>query len=94
MGQAALGLNLQTPDLPSHPLLKRPYYPLAMVRALVLVWLFAGLRTDEIRRLSVGCVRRQHQDGSPFCHLTVPVNKTSTEFVKAIDLAVGNAIEA
>jgi len=32
-------------------------YPLEMVRAVVLVWLFAGLRSDELRRLRAGCIR-------------------------------------
>ncbi|PBC47257.1 hypothetical protein CJ177_43950 [Rhodococcus sp. ACPA1] len=31
-------------------------YPSEMVRALVGVWLFAGCRTDEIRRRELDCV--------------------------------------
>jgi integrase len=43
----------------------RPFYPLALVRAIAVVWVFTGLRSDEIRRLRLGCVRRR--DGSvPF----------------------------
>ena len=38
------------------------FYPLEMVRALAVVWLFAGLRSDEIRRLRVGTVRWQRED--------------------------------
>ena len=30
---------------------------LQMVQSIAMVWLFAGLRSDEIRRLRVGCVR-------------------------------------
>jgi integrase len=59
-----------------------------------LLWLFGGLRSDEIRRLRIGCIRRQHGNDGAFCYLTVPVNKTSAEFVKAIDVAVGDAIDA
>jgi hypothetical protein len=33
------------------------YYPIEMIRAVTVVWLFAGIRGDEIRRLRVGCVR-------------------------------------
>jgi hypothetical protein len=76
-----------------------------MVRALALVWLFAGLRSDEIRRLHVGAVRWQHEDvrvaGSDdvlpkdvVCFLSIPVNKTSPAFTKPIDRPVGEAIAA
>jgi integrase len=34
----------------------------ALVRALVVTWLFAGLRWDELRRLRVGCIRWQRGD--------------------------------
>jgi integrase len=88
------GLNLEEADLPRGAGESDPFYPLALVRAVVLVWLFGGLRSDEIRRLRIGCIRRQHGDDGSFCYLTVPVNKTSAEFVKAIDVAVGDAIEA
>ena len=40
------------------------YYPLPLIRALALTWLFSGLRSDEISRLRVGCIRWQ-QDGHP-----------------------------
>src|SRR5439155_10761652 len=69
-----------------------------MIRAVVLVWLFAGLRSDEIRRLSVGCVRRQglgeaSDPPAQSCVLRVPVNKTSISFEKALDLAAGEAVQ-
>src|SRR5712691_3495091 len=35
------------------------FYPLEMLRALAIVWLFAGLRSDELSRLRVGCARQQ-----------------------------------
>ena len=82
------------------------YYPLPLVRALALTWLFSGLRSDEIARLRVGCIRWQ-QDGRPIpgdstevlardavCLLDVPVHKTGTAFTKPVDPLVGQAIEA
>jgi ubiquinone/menaquinone biosynthesis C-methylase UbiE len=35
------------------------FYPLELVRALAVVWLFSGLRSAEIRRLRVGAISRQ-----------------------------------
>ncbi len=53
------GLNLEAADLPL--VCNTTYfYPLEMVRAVVIVWLFTGLRNDEIRRLRVGCIRWQN----------------------------------
>ncbi|MGI9305028.1 MAG: tyrosine-type recombinase/integrase [Gammaproteobacteria bacterium] len=102
------GLNLSLDDLPKGPYddakrARRPCYPLAMAQALSLVWLFAGLRSDEIRRLRVGCVRRQHDEvrvassddmlpAGAVCWLTVPANKTGADFVKPVEPAVGEAI--
>src|SRR5260370_5967105 len=65
-----------------------------MIRALTLVWLFAGIRGDEIRRLRVGCVRWQQDNASSVCFLDVPVNKTGTAFTKPVDALVGQAINA
>lgn len=90
------GLNLTQADLPSS-WQGRHFYPLAMIRAVMLVWLFAGLRQDEIRRLRVGCIRFQSSDAAPserVCLLDVPVNKTSTAFTKPVDRVVGEAIRA
>jgi len=96
------GLNLTAEDLPDHG----GYYPLPILRALALTWLFAGLRSDEIIRLRLGCIRWQHQ-GNPItndqaenpaeqavCLLDVPVNKTNTAFTKPVDPILGQAIEA
>ena len=81
------------------------YYPIELIRALTLTWLFSGLRSDEISRLRVGCVRWRH-DGQPVaadsrdiladdavCLLDVPVHKTGTAFTKPVDPIVGQAIE-
>jgi len=105
------GLTLTHVDLPlcqthyqgqnhARPL---PWYPLELVRALTLIWLFSGLRSDEVYRLRVGCIRWQPVDESnpanpagsrSVCLLEVPINKTSTAFIKPVDRLVGEAIEA
>jgi integrase len=93
------GLNLTTEDLSC-----AWSYPIEFVRALAVVWLFAGLRSDEIARLRVGCVRWQTADVTvratgetlpkdAVCLLDVPVNKTGTAFTKPVDPIVGEAIE-
>lgn len=101
------GLNLNTEDVPARS--SGPgrrgacYYPAEMVRAIALVWLFSGLRMDEIRHLRVGCVRWQHEtavrgtaevltEGS-VCWLDVPANKTNEGYPKPVDPLVGKAIE-
>ena len=81
-----------------------PWYPFEMVKALTIVWLFSGLRANEIKRLRVGCTRKQSpiEDGfypqqdetKPVCMLNVPVSKTATEFNKPVDPLVGAAISA
>ena len=74
------------------------WYPLELVRAGALLWLFAGLRGDEILRLRVGAVRWQttpDADASErVCLLDVPTNKTTSAFTKPVDRIVGDAIEA
>jgi hypothetical protein len=65
-----------------------------MIRAVTVVWLFAGIRGDEIRRLRLGCVRWQEGNGSAVCFLDVPVSKTATAFTKPVDGIVGQAINA
>ena len=98
-------LNLTASDLPVHHFVGAPWYPLELVRALALLWCFAGLRSDELVRLRLGCVRWQQVAGEPtgttgastpasICWLDVPVNKTGTAFTKAIDRVVGEAVEA
>ncbi|MFI6451463.1 tyrosine-type recombinase/integrase [Streptosporangium amethystogenes] len=98
------GLNLVPGDFPgTHT---GTYYPMELIRALTLTWLFSGLRSDEISRLRVGCIRWQH-DGMPvpgdsreiladdaIFLLDVPVHKTGTAFTKPVDPIVGQAIEA
>jgi integrase len=98
------GLNLAPTDLPGNS--ADTFYPRELIRAVTLTWLFSGLRSDEISRLRVGCIRWQH-DGLPIpgdshdilaedavCLLDVPVNKTGIAFTKPVDPIVGQAIEA
>src|SRR5664280_1446775 len=82
------------------------YYPMELIRAVTLTWLFSGLRSDEVSRLRLGCVRWQH-DGvaipgdardvladDAVCLLDVPVHKTGTAFTKPVDPLLGQALEA
>ncbi|HET9080087.1 MAG TPA: site-specific integrase [Trebonia sp.] len=98
------GLNLAPDDLPGNT--ADHYYPMPLIRAVTLTWLFSGLRSDELSRLRIGCVRWQH-NGTPIaaddrdvlatdavCLLDVPVHKTGTAFTKPIDPLLGQAIEA
>jgi integrase len=86
------GLNLTDSDLPA-----THWYSLPLIRALALTWLFAGLRSDELVRLRVGCIR--WQDGPETteprtCLLDVPIHKTGTSYTKPVDPVVGHAIAA
>jgi integrase len=106
------GLNLTSDDLPvsryrsgeSTLPQPAPWYPLELVRAVIIVWLFGGLRANEIGRLRVGCVRWQHSavpilgtnevlPKDAVCLLDVPTNKTGTAFTKPVDRVVGEAID-
>jgi integrase len=95
------GLNLETGDLPAN--VAGQFYPVQLVRALSLVWLFAGLRSDEIFRLRLGCIRWQNHAGGRdepqttvdpdvVCLLDVPTHKTGSAFTKPVDPLVGHAI--
>jgi len=98
------GLNVEAGDLPGNA--SGPCYPIELIRAITLAWLFAGQRSDEIARLRVGCIRWQH-DGLPIpgdsdevlvqdavCLLDIPTHKTGTAFTKPVDPLLGKAIEA
>jgi integrase len=97
------GLNLTEDDLPGAN--SGFFYPLELVRAVTLAWLFSGQRSDEIARLRLGCIRWQH-DGRPItgnadvladdavCLLDVPAHKTGTSFSKPVDPILGQAIDA
>jgi len=87
-----------------NPVSRRVGYPFALVKALAITWLFAGLRSNELLRLRVGCIRWQRQDGGPgaaqdqkagaACLLDVPVQKTGASYTKPVDPLVGEAIAA
>ncbi len=94
------GLNLKPEDLPAPG---GQSYPLQLIRAITLTWLFSGQRSDEIARLRVGCIRWQH-DGAGIrgddprvlardavCLLDVPVHKTGSSFTKPVDPLMGEA---
>jgi integrase len=87
------GLNLSAEDLTAGN-----QYPLEMVRALTLTWLFSGLRCNEIVRLQFGCVRWQVQqrdaDEPAVCLLDVPAHKTGTAFTKPVDPLLGRVLVA
>ena len=91
------GLNLEESDLTRHANGKH-FYPVLLVKALCIVWLFSGLRADEIQRLRVGCTRENWNTQAPspqaaaICNLDVPVNKTSHAFTKPVDQIVGESI--
>jgi integrase len=95
-------LNLMQEDLPrgSKGVIQ---YPLELVRAVAVVWVYSGLRADEIVRLRVGAVRWQREDVTisetgevlpreAVCFLTVPNNKTTTTFQKPVHPLVGRRI--
>jgi integrase len=106
------GLNLTQDDMASwtsprykDPEKRRIAYPLEMVRAMAIVWLFCGIRSDEWSRLRVGCARWQREDvvipgtgevlpKDAVCMLDIPTHKTGTAFTKPVDRVVGEAIEA
>ena len=107
------GLNLTADDLPICTYLRgsgrrvprASWYPLELVRAIALVWLFAGLRSDELYRLRVGAVRWQREDvlvpgtenllpKDAVCMLDVPTHKTGAAYTKPVDRVVGEAITA
>ena len=95
------GLNLIEDDwhkqTPISSLTSTLAYPFEMLKALSLVWLFGGLRNDEIRRLHLGCIRWENveqldQSESKVCLMDVPVNKTNTAFTKPVDAVLGHAV--
>jgi integrase len=70
--------------------------------AIVVVWLFAGLRSNELRRLERDCIRWEYSlletNGEgvqpSICYLMVPTNKYKPEFRKPVAGEVGKALEA
>ena len=93
------GLSFERSDL--SPTL-RSHYPIEMLQAIVVLWLFAGLRSNELRRLERDCIRWEYTllETNPegvqpsICYLTVPTNKYQPEFRKPVAGEVGKAVEA
>lgn len=93
---------LSAEDLAAHG---ADLYPLAYYRAVALLWVTGARRSDEIRRLKVGCVSREwapemHDEDSNqvepeenFAFLRVPVNKMRGEFWIPIPSYTADAIE-
>ena len=97
------GLNLTEKDLPKKEI-GGYTYPLTLVHAVAITWLFAGVRNNEIVRLRTGCIRWQKDDviipgtsevvsKDAICYLEIPVNKTSPGYTKPVDRALGEAVE-
>jgi integrase len=98
------GLNLDVDDLPQTQ--SGQFYPVELVRAVTLPWLFSGQRSNEIARLRLGCIRWQHNEipivgdsrqvlaRDAVCLLDVPTHKTGTAFTKPVDPILGHAIDA
>ncbi len=95
-------MNLQADDLLSTRS-DAHIYPLELVRAIAMVWCFTALRSNEIWRLRVGCIRWQTEDvlvpetggilpRDAVCFLDIPVNKTMTSYTKAVHPLVGKRI--
>jgi len=94
-------MNLEEEDIPKSK--GQPIYPLEMIRAIAMVWCFTASRSDEVRRLRVGCIRWQYEDvmipetnevllRDATCFLDIPVNKTSTAYTKPVHPLVGKCI--
>lgn len=59
---------------------QRRRYPLQMVKALAVVWVFSGLRPDEIRRLPLACIRQSDKTSGTITWLDVPANKRNPAY--------------
>lgn len=80
-------LNLQPDNLRSQR------YPFALVKALATMWVFSGLRPDEIRRLPVGCLRFSQDKDEQVCWLDVPANKLNPAYTKPVDSVLGQLVQ-
>ncbi|WLO87277.1 tyrosine-type recombinase/integrase (plasmid) [Pantoea agglomerans] len=91
-------LNLRQEDL-----LSEIHYPLSMLQAMAVIWTHAGLRQNELLRLTMNCVTPQVDDilqenSSPvpagtLCYLSVPAGKTSKAFVKPVSSVVKKYVD-
>jgi integrase len=67
-------------------------YPVAMLRAVAVVWVMTALRPDEIRRLRVGCLQHQPTDAGQVSLLEVPPNKLNPAYTKPVDSVVAQVV--
>ncbi|MDU7840217.1 MAG: tyrosine-type recombinase/integrase [Pantoea sp.] len=84
-------------------LLSDIHYPLSMLQAMAVIWTHAGLRQNELMRLTAGCLTLQaddirREDGSiipagTLCYLSVPAGKTSKAFVKPVSAVVKKYVD-
>lgn len=91
-------LNLRQEDL-----LTEIHYPLAMLQAMAVFWTHAGLRKNELLRLTTGCITPQadeivKDDGSvipagTLCYLHIPAGKTSKAYVKPVAAVVKKYVD-
>ncbi|MDO7887603.1 tyrosine-type recombinase/integrase [Hymenobacter cheonanensis] len=107
------GLNLTKADMPQLSAngfrytssgLHESWYPFELVYAITMVWLFGGLRVNEIQRLRLGCTRLQTpaqgdlsiapESVKMVCYLDVPTGKSATASSKPVDPLVGAAVQA
>jgi len=92
-------LNLEASDL-----VQDGRYPLAMLRAIAVIWTHAGLRSNEVIRLRLGCARPHDSDlvdqsgaatpADKLCWLDVPAGKTGVAYTKPVNGAVLRHVEA
>lgn len=92
-------LNLKTSDVA-----RNARYPLEMIRAMAVIWTHAGLRSNEVVRLRLGCARPHNDDlvdqsgvvspGGKLCWLDVPVGKNGTAYTKPVNSVVLREVEA
>ena len=102
---AALSLTVEDLSI-TWKTISRSWFPMELVRAVAVAWLFSGCRSDEVERFEVGCVYLDHtmatNDGSEDLQdqvveqamLRVPVSKTRGEFVKPVERPLWEAISA
>lgn len=89
------GLNLVPDDLlPRGPRPPGIEYPFALMHAAAIVWLFGGLRANELRRLRVGCIHWERHTEREICWLSVPPSKSGSSLVRPVDRALGEAVQA
>src|SRR5258708_38204221 len=86
-GSSSFGPPARSPRTSYMPILAIPNILWPDSRAAALIWVTAARRSDEIRRLNVGCVRREwapemrDEHGVPIepaeelCYLRIPTNK-------------------